>query len=157
MSNSRFTVAVHAMTLMATFEDINPEKTPTSKEIARSVRTNPVVIRRILGDLRRAGLVTSQAGVKGGVRLTRSAGEITLCDVYRAVEKDVLLPLHNSPPNAVCPIGSVIGDVLSAIFIDAQNAMEARLAAVTIADVMRDTLEITEPRFVEMLQRYLQT
>ncbi|HEX8852924.1 MAG TPA: Rrf2 family transcriptional regulator, partial [Pyrinomonadaceae bacterium] len=80
-ANSRFAVAVHALTLLA-WAGEEPVK---SEYLACSVNTNPVVIRRILCALARAGLVTSQTGASGGSRLARPAAEITLREVYRAV------------------------------------------------------------------------
>jgi DNA-binding IscR family transcriptional regulator len=65
MVNCRFTVAIHVLCLLAAQ---HPQPL-TSEFIAGSVNTNPVVIRRLLGSLRRAGLVKSQPGVSGGWEL----------------------------------------------------------------------------------------
>src|SRR6187401_1504501 len=80
--NSRFAVAVHVMTALA----YNHGEPLSSPLLAKSVRTNPVVIRRLMAQLRRAGLVEAWPGKSGGVRLGRSAATITLLDIYRAVE-----------------------------------------------------------------------
>ncbi|NPC84472.1 Rrf2 family transcriptional regulator, partial [Pyxidicoccus fallax] len=75
----------------------------TSESMARSIQTNPVVVRRLLRDLARAGLVETKRGVGGGVSLARSAEDITLRDVYEAVEEDAeLLGRYPSGPSPLC-------------------------------------------------------
>ena len=82
-ANSRFGVAVHVLALLA----LSADERRSSREIADSVATNPVVIRRLLAQLARAGLVESAHGAKGGFRLARPAAKVTLHDVHRAVEE----------------------------------------------------------------------
>jgi Rrf2 family protein len=125
---------VHVLTLLAQ----GGAQPMTSEYIAGSVNTNPVVIRRVLGALRAARLVTSQGGNGGGWRLVGDPEAITLCDVYRAVEKDTLFPLHHRPPNPECPVGRHIQRALSARFAAATRAMEHELARTTVADMLRD-------------------
>lgn len=131
-TNSRFTVAIHVLTLLAYAQ---PELL-TSEHIACSVTTNPVVIRRILGDLRRAGLVLSHAGNGGGWKLARRAEHITLLDAYEAVQEGALFALHPQRPNPACAIGKTIQSTLTAFFEDAETALEERLAQSTVADVL---------------------
>lgn len=135
MNNSRFTVAVHLLTFLAMgFEGVN-----TSEHMAGSVNTNPVVVRRIMGALRKAGLVTSQPGVGGGVALAQESETITLLDVYHAVEKDELFPLHPNPPHPMCPCGGNIQAVLKPVYEQAEAAMYTVLDDVTIAQMAADT------------------
>jgi Rrf2 family protein len=95
-----------------------------------------VVVRRIVGALRNAGMVTVQPGVGGGATLAREPDDITLLDVYRAVEDgDELFSLHPSEPSRSCNVGGNIRDVLRPIFCTAHRAMESVLAQVSIADV----------------------
>jgi Rrf2 family protein len=122
------------LTLLASESD----ETLTSETIATSVNTNPVVIRRLLGDLRVAKLVDSQAGARGGWRLLRGAEAITLRDVYRAVEDSELFGPHTNPPNARCAVGGNIVRALSRRFETAHQSMEEDLARSTIADVLKD-------------------
>ncbi|HST88447.1 MAG TPA: Rrf2 family transcriptional regulator [Ktedonobacterales bacterium] len=135
-SSSRFAVAIHVLTLLTQ----NPDEPATSEYIAGSVNTNPVVIRRVLGGLRRAGLVRSQGGAGGGWRLARDAEAITLRDVYRAVEEDdqAVFPLHHRPPNPNCPVGRHIQRALAVHFAAATRALEDELARRTVADVLRE-------------------
>ncbi len=135
--SSRFAVAVHILTLLA-----GSQEAPfTSEYVAASVNTNAVVIRRVLGALRAARLVTSRGGARGGWQLVGDPAAITLRDVYRAVENDGLFALPQRPPNAGCPVGRHIQQTLAPRFAAAAQAMEAELAHATVADVLREVRE----------------
>lgn len=133
-TSSRVAVATHILTLLA----LNRAELVTSEFIAGSVNTNPVVIRRVLGALRTARLVTSQGGNGGGWQLVGDPEAITLREVYRAVEDEGLFPLHHRPPNPNCPVGRHIQHALTGHFAAATQAMEAELARTTVADVLRE-------------------
>jgi len=135
-ANSRFAMAIHILTLLA-LED-GPF---SSKQIAASVNTNPVFIRRILGILSRAGLVTTHQGVGGGSRLARAADRINLKEVYGVTEQGSLFSLPHSQPDARCPCGRHIQSVLTHSLQAAEAAMESVLASTTIAQVAQDILE----------------
>jgi Rrf2 family protein len=137
-ANSRFAIAVHILTLMARAGD-EPLK---SDEVACSVNTNPVVIRRILCGLSKAGLVVSQTGASGGTRLARRPSEITLLEVYRAVDAGSIFAMHPQPPNAQCPVGMKIGDSLDQILSEVELGVERVLEKITIEKVLKSI----EPR-----------
>jgi Rrf2 family protein len=131
--SSKLTVGVHVLTLLALTQD-QPQ---TSEYIAGSVNTNPVVIRRLLGLLREAGIVESQGGPGGGWRLVRSAERITLLDVLRAVEaKGETIALHRGEPNSLCPVGRNIQGVLTRLYGEVERRMDEQLARTTIAGVL---------------------
>ena len=132
-TSSRFAVAVHVLTLMAWSED----ESLKSEQVAESVNTNPVVIRRILCELAQAKLVTSQTGSTGGSRLARKPGEVTLLDIYQAVECRGVFSLHRQPPSQRCPVGVNIETVLGNVLDDVNSAVEHVLAKITIQDVVR--------------------
>lgn len=131
-TSSRFAVAVHVLSLMAWAED-EPLK---SEQVADSVNTNPVVIRRMLCELAQSKLVISQTGSMGGSRLARSAKEITLLDVYRAVECKGVFSLHRQHPSNRCPVGVNIETVLGQVLEEVDSAVEQVLAKITICDVV---------------------
>jgi Rrf2 family protein len=81
-ANTRFATAVHVLVLLAS----KPDSLKTSSAMAEELQTNAVVIRRILSLLQQADLISSQKGPAGGSRLTHSAKDISLADVYKAVE-----------------------------------------------------------------------
>ena len=133
MLSSKLTVGAHILTAMASY----PEKILTSELIAGSVNTNPVVIRRLLGLLREAGIVESQGGLGGGWRLRVDPGRITLRDVLRAVEpKAETISLHRNRPNPACLVGRNIQRVLTGIYGEVERRMDEQLARTTIADVL---------------------
>jgi len=131
--SSRFTVAVHILSL------VSMEKTAlcTSEWIANSVNTNPVVIRRIMGMLKKAGFIHIRPGT-GGAFMRKELGEISLLDIYRAVEvvEDEELFQFHDKPNPSCPVGANIQAVLELILIKAQKALEQVLADVTLDELV---------------------
>ena len=131
--SSRFSVGVHVLTLLATTP---PGELLTSDRMAGSVGTNAVVIRRILGQLKKAGLVEIRAAA-GGTYLRRAPATITLLDVYQAVEvvEGRLFSMHEGP-NIKCPVGRNIQGALDETLVRAQVALEKELAGVTIAQVV---------------------
>lgn len=129
--NSRFAVSVHILAYLAFRKDV----AVPSAEIAASVDTNPVVIRRLLAALVKARLVTAQKGAAGGFTLARSPATISLLAVYRAVEPDPKHGLKRFTPNHRCPVGARIEEILSGVFAKAQSAMETELETVTLAGV----------------------
>lgn len=132
--SSRFTIGVHTLLCIAYFED---EKV-TSNFIAASVNVNPVVIRRTLGQLKAAGLVTVEAGV-GGASLAKSSRDITLLDVFDAVESapEDLFSFHENP-NPACPVGRSIHPLLDVKLASAQEALRADLRKTTLADLLQE-------------------
>lgn len=139
-TNSRFAVAVHLLVYLALRQDV---ATVTSAILAKSVNTNSVVIRRVLGCLRQAGVVSSQAGNGGGWMLTRLPTKITLREIYRAVGQDFVFALPQRAANPHCPVGKNIQSILNGYFKEAEQAMEEQLAKVTLADVMDDVVTHT--------------
>lgn len=128
----RFAVAVHVASVLG----LNPGAPCTSEWIAGSVNTNPVVIRRILSALGKAGLVRAIRGSNGGALLARRPADISLLDIARAVEEDERPALHHQPPNPQCPVGRSIQPVLLGIIERTEAAREAELSATRLSDVL---------------------
>jgi DNA-binding IscR family transcriptional regulator len=133
--STRFAVAIHILTLI----DSNKDGKSTSEWIASSVNTNPVVIRRITGMLNKAGLVDVRPGV-AGAKLARSPEQISLIEIYRAVnavEEGSLFAVHEHP-NPDCPVGKNIAGAIVPVFARAQMAMESVLEGVTLAEIANE-------------------
>lgn len=144
-TNSRFAVAVHVLTLMAWAED-EPLK---SEQVAESVNTNAVVIRRMVCELAQAGLVVSQTGAAGGSKLARKPTEITLLDIFKAVESRGVFSLPRQPPNHRCPVGVNIETVLGTVLEEVDSAVDQVLTKITIDDVvkrLKPCLKAGEPK-----------
>ncbi len=131
--SGRFAVAVHILTCIDYFQDTH---TVTSEFIASSVNTNPVIIRQIISLLKAAGLVEVSRG-KGGMKLSRPKENITLYDIYMAVEsvKGKLFRLHPNP-NPKCPVGKNIHHALGVYLDEIQEALEENLKRVKLCDII---------------------
>ena len=131
--SSRFTIGLHIMTAIDTFQN---EYKVTSDFLAGSIRTNPVVVRRILGQLKKAGLIESSQGV-AGITIPKPLEEISFYDVYAAiepVEEGDLFRFHDSP-NPDCPVGRNIHTLLDGKLREIQDAMEEKMRQYTLADL----------------------
>ncbi|GLW66417.1 Rrf2 family transcriptional regulator [Actinomadura rubrobrunea] len=140
-ANSRLTIAVHALTWIGLYRRRGHE-VATSEQIASSVNTNPVVIRRLLAAVSKAGLVASRRGAGAGWMLARDLSEITLLDVYQAIDPGPIFALHRTTPNQECVVGHGIGPVLTAVYDDVEDALRSELAKTTLEDVLRDVLKV---------------
>ena len=140
--SSRFTIALHIFTCVEVFKD---EYKVTSDFLAGSINTNPVVIRKILTQLRNAGLITVARGT-GGVTPTRPLSDITFYDVYQAiepVENGDLFHFHEAP-NPECPVGRNIHGLLDGKLKAIQSAMEDEMKKYTIEDLREGIQELLE-------------
>jgi Rrf2 family protein len=131
-ANTRLAVAIHAMGMLAFSDELNI----TSNDIAKSIRTNPVVVRRLLAQLTRQGLVMVKLGAGGGARLTRSPEQITLSDIYLALGEGSLFQVPLLGETHDCAVGRSVGPVLTNILLRAEKGLLAELQAVTLSDVI---------------------
>jgi DNA-binding IscR family transcriptional regulator len=134
MIATRFSVALHILLLIAS----DSAGDSTSARLAWSIGTNPVVVRRIAGQLSRAGLIAVQRG-PGGASLSRPATQITLRDVWRAIhpEKEKLLGIHKKT-NAECPVGRQVPELLRQRFDQAEVTLLADFGSTTLADLVQE-------------------
>lgn len=134
--SSRFTIAIHIFSCIDVFQN---EYKITSDFLAGSIQVNPVIIRKLLSQLKTAGLIEVKRGT-GGASIAKPLEKITFLDIYRAVEcveNDTLFHFHENP-NPACPVGRNIHTVLDEKLIRVQNAMERELASITLADMKTD-------------------
>ncbi len=134
--SSRFTLAVHIFACIDTFKD---EYKITSDFLASSTNVNPVIIRKILGQLKAAGLLDIKRG-SGGASITKPLDKISFLDIYYAVEcidNGELFHFHENP-NMKCPIGRNIHLIMDDKLNRVQGAMEKELASITLQDIKKD-------------------
>ena len=139
--SSRFTMAIHMFACIDTFSN----QKMTSDFMAESIGTNPVIVRKILQQLKAAGLVEVARGT-GGVKVTKPLDQITFLDVYRAVEctpEEELFHFHENP-NPKCPVGKNIHGILDKRLLEVQSAMEEKLSKMTLEDVKKDMANYIE-------------
>lgn len=133
--SSRFAVGIHILALI----ELNKEGTTSSEFLASSVNTNSAVIRKLMGMLKKAGLIEVKPGI-AGAKLAKELSDITLFDVYKAVnvvQEKELFSVHEKP-NPKCPVGRNIQNTIEPLFTSAQLAMEKVLRSVTLEDVVKD-------------------
>ena len=131
--SSRFTLAIHIIACIETFKN---EYKVTSDFLADSTNVNPVIVRKILGQLKSAGIVEVARG-SGGAVLSKPLDRITFLDIYKAVEcveNGELFHFHENP-NPKCPVGRNIHTVLDNRLDKVQQAMENELKKITLADI----------------------
>ncbi|HEX9426676.1 MAG TPA: Rrf2 family transcriptional regulator [Candidatus Polarisedimenticolia bacterium] len=133
-ANSRFPVAVHIMTALG-YRD---GESLSSPRLARSVNTNPVVIRRLLGQLRRAGLVRARPGKSGGARLARRAEAISLMDIYRAIGAGGPFSIPDKPEHKACEVSCRIKRILCSVLAETEASIAKSLEKVRLSDLVRD-------------------
>lgn len=107
-----------------------------STYLADSLNTNPVVVRRILSELQKAGLLETESGRAGGARLAKSAQAITLFDVYAAVDEGQLFAYNPNDPNKKCALSCKMKSVLLPVFEAATDALAEKLKKIKLSDLV---------------------
>jgi Rrf2 family protein len=132
-TNCRFAFATHVLSVLA----LQESGSSSSETLAQTVNTNAVVIRRLLLDLKSAGLIATRRGPGGGAKLARAANEITLAEIHRATSGEVEpFGQHPHQPAKCCPVGREIESVLQRVSARARHAVEAELEAVTLQNLI---------------------
>jgi Rrf2 family protein len=105
----------------------------TSEDLAKTMHTNPVVLRRVMAGLRDQGFVRSEKGHGGGWTLARDLSEITLRDIYDALGSPLLFAIGNRTETPGCLVEQAVNAALNATFRDAETLLLARFGEVTLA------------------------
>ncbi len=145
--SSRFTIAIHIFSCINTFKD---EYKITGDFLASSIQVNPVIIRKLLGQLKEAGLIKVKRG-SGGASIAKEPCLITLLDVFNSVESldDGKLFHFHENPNPNCPVGRSIHPVLDGRLKQIQQAMEDEMQSITLEDIFNDTKKFIESTSIE--------
>ena len=135
--SSRFTIATHMLVIIALK---GKESKVTSDFLASSVGVNPVIIRKTLSQLKKAELISVARGT-GGAEIIKDLEDISLLDVYQAVEclgkTGQLFSFHDNP-NPACPVGANIHSGLDEKLQKIQMAMEKELGQTSLAQLVAD-------------------
>ena len=132
-ANNRFSTSIHIMTILAYRES----EGATSQTLAKSVNTNAVVVRRLLSQLRQAGLIDCQSGKSGGCHLAKSAEQITLADVYNAVEAGGPFNIPQKEENKACIVSCQMKEILIGVFEQTKKAIQESLKRMSVADLLK--------------------
>lgn len=131
--NGRFAISMHILTLLERFKG----ELVSSEFIAGSININAVLIRKEIGNLKQHGLVESKEGKAGGFALAKSAAQIMIADVYKAVQPHSVLGKNVNDPNPDCKIGKQINKQLDILSEDVEAAMLKKLGNISLADFHR--------------------
>lgn len=128
--DSRLSRVLHALLHIAEMDG-----PATSEQIAQMLQTNSAVVRRMMGGLREAGIVTSTKGHGGGWTLQRPLTQITLLDIYQALGAPHLFAIGNDADDPACLLARASNDATRDALTLAQAAFETSLSARTVADL----------------------
>jgi len=132
--NTQFPIAVHLLAALG----FRRGRDTTSAMLAQSVNTSPSFVRRILAKLSKAGLVETATGKAGACWLAREAGDITLLDIYAAVDAPKAFSIHEYSEQKNCPVSCHIKSALDKALAKTQEAMECSLKEITLEKVITD-------------------
>lgn len=132
-ANTQFSIAVHLMLALG----YNNGQTATSGELARSINTSPSFVRRILAKLSKANLVSTTTGKSGSCQLTKQPHEISILEIYKAVDAPETFVIHDYPVQNSCLVSCNIEAVMQKVLTKAQNQFENSLAETTLAELLR--------------------
>lgn len=136
---SRFAIAIHTLICIHYFDG---QHKLTSDFIAKSTKTNPVIIRRILGQLKKAGLVNILSGI-GGSSIAKPIDQISLYDIFTAIEaiEDTLFNRHKMA-TCQCLIGKNITPILDKNMQKIEDAMYLQMKQIFLSELINDTIQL---------------
>ena len=124
--NTQFPIAVHIMAALG----YHRGAAVTSAMLASSVNTSPSFVRRVLAKLSKAGLVETATGKAGACWLAKDARQISLLDIYRAVNAPKAFSIHHYTEQKLCPVSCHIKSALDKALAKTQKAMETSLKSI---------------------------
>ena len=133
-ANTQFSIAVHLMIALG----FDKGRQATSTHLATSINTSPSFVRRILAKLSKAGLVSTTTGKSGSCLLAKRAEEISLLEIYKAVDAPQTFAIHDYPVQNSCRVSCNIESVMRKVLERAQNSFESSLGETTLAEVIAD-------------------
>ena len=133
-TNTQFSIAVHLMIALG----FDKGQQATSSHLATSINTSPSFVRRILAKLSKANLVSTTTGKSGSCLLAKKAEDITLLEIYKAVDAPQTFAIHDYPVQNACLVSCNIEAVMQKVLTKAQNSFEGSLGETTLAEVIAD-------------------
>lgn len=143
--NIKCSSSIHILLMMALLPDTQKI---TSEFLASSVGSNPVEIRKLLSSLKQAGIIEVARG-PGGAKLKKKPIDITLLDIYNAVDPaslDALIGIH-AHPEPQCPFGKNIADVLSGPYAEISETVRKKMSSITLEQICKRLVEIEPASF----------
>lgn len=119
--------------------EVFKDKKLTSELLAASTGSNPVIVRNILGNLKKAGLIDIQRGT-GGASLVANPEDVTILQVYQAVDStnlDDIIGIHPNP-SMICPVGNNINKLLEEPYLKITKAVQDSMEKYTLKDLLNN-------------------
>ncbi|MDR1379012.1 MAG: Rrf2 family transcriptional regulator [Synergistaceae bacterium] len=138
--STKCSIALHLLVLLEVFKD----KKKTSESLAKSIGCNPVIVRNLVGNLKKAGIVNVQRG-SGGTSLIAAPETVTIWDVYQAVDTvslNELIGVHPNP-SPKCPVGSKIHQLLEKPFNLIADSAQKMMSSYTLKQILEDYSSLT--------------
>lgn len=132
MRNEQFSSALYVLMTLA----YNKDRKLSSREMAMGLKTNPVVVRRLMCQLAEAGLVESRKGRDGGVWLAQDPKRVTLADIYRAVETPEMIAEFDRPKLKACPVSCSMKKIVGQVSFRLEKDIEKSLARTKLSDLI---------------------
>ncbi len=133
-TNTQFSIAVHLMIALG----YGSGRQATSGELASSINTSPSFVRRILAKLSKSGLVSTTTGKSGFCLLAKKPEDISLLEIYKAVDAPQTFAIHDYPVQGKCMVSCNIESVMRKVLTSAQNSFEGSLGDTTLAELIAD-------------------
>lgn len=130
--STKLSDALHILAFLA----LNKEQRLTSTRIAESVNTNPAYIRQLMAALKNAGILSTTRG-QPNASLTRPVGEISMLDVYRAIEGDKPLLHMDTDTNPACGVGIYVQLSIADCYLEVQKAAEQKMQEIALGDILQ--------------------
>lgn len=137
--DQRFAVAVHAMCVLS----FRSPELSSAAFVGENISVNPLIVKRIIGAMVRAGLVEAVRGSRGGYRLMRNAQNVSLWDIYFAVQAGGPFLKRFGMPQSNCDEGRAIDRVVFDLYADLDHAIKGRLDGITLAHILQAAAEGT--------------
>jgi Rrf2 family protein len=135
--DTRFPVSLHIMTSLAHAQGC----LMNSENLAKSIQTNPTVVRRLVSKLVSAGLIESFKGKSGGIKLAKNPRSILLSDIYEATDHGAPFSAPKKKPVKTCTVSCSMANIFKKLFCDIENAQLEYLKAISLEDIARQVKE----------------
>lgn len=120
------------------------ERPVPAREIAEREGLPPDYVEQILLKLRRAGLVTSVRGARGGYYLAHPPEDVSVRDVLEAAENRTFEVNCESYPISAARCNGETGCSIRPVWRALQHRVDEFLQGITIADLLADEAAVEE-------------
>jgi Rrf2 family protein len=107
-----------------------------SEALAQSIQTNPTVVRRLVSKLVSVGLIQSFKGKSGGIKLAKKPCDISLSEIYSAIEHSAPFSAPKKKPMKACAVSCSMGKIFGKLFSEIEGAQLKYLNAISLEEIV---------------------